>query len=551
MVELTKTEYTVTDREISNAGVEMLMQFYDGYGTEKLKLLERRRFLSYFYLGDHEIKTISGPIAIKYKDELGAQYYPANFLPEFVQFSNLRATQLSSRFLIRKTDDNGTIMKDTWEVVYLSKFDQKLSDLLNKLKGHETGKQNYVTLLNNIDTYSHAKELMYLAGLFASGKFIQYYNDYIRSYVTKESSGQYSFDPLTGTVTNIITKKTYKFSDLRKAQKGMSDDETYRYKLYNNIPEKYALFCTFCEYVSKGFNSFYAKPNNSNGFTITTFWDFTPIEARPSVKSRPYEPGVTAEDNFPAFIVDPTFREYLRDIITAFMAQTPAIDTPKFSYKDVWNGSVFKESNGREIPMPFYYCLPLNEDKKDEINNPLADDPTFKELTAKVEEIKAEQQKIMLRLENLTKNVTDMKACVNNNTSIINAFIKDGGSIDATQSGTCSFEENVDEDADVDAKLDANGDFTVDGEILDKVDIDAKQEAGGEIDKTTFKLSKGAWIGIIVGGVTFVILLIVGLMMYSNNKKMKSMMANIASSAVAASRQTEMKSEPPSEANTQ
>lgn len=526
MVELTKTEYSVTDREIDNAVVDQLMQYYDGYGTEKLKLLERRRFLSYFYLGDHEIKTISGDVAIKYKDELGAQYYPANFLPEFVDFSNRRATQLSSRFLIRKTDNNGTIMKNTWEVVYLSEFDQRLSDLLDKLKRGETGKQNYVTLLNNIDTYNHAKELMYLAGLFASGKFIQYYNDYIRSYVTKESSGQYSFDPLTGTVTNTITKKSYKFSDLRKAEKGISDDETYKYKLYNNIPEKYALFCTFCEYVSKGFNSFYLKPSNSNGFTITSFWDFTPIEARPSVKSRPYEPGVTAEDNFPSFIVDPTFRDYLRDIITAFMAQTPAIDSSKFSYKEVWEGAIFKESNGTEIPMPFYYCLPLNEDKKDDINNPLANDPTFKELTAKVEEIKAEQKKIMLRLENLTKNITEMKACVNTNTTIINAFIKDGGSIDAAQENTCSYTENVKEDADADSKLEATGDFTVDGEILDTVDVDAEQKAEGKTsagaeDETTFKLSKGALIGIIVGGVTFAILLIVGLIMYANNKKTK------------------------------
>ncbi len=535
MVELTKTEYSVTDSKISNAGVEMLMRYYDGYGTEKLKLLERRRFLSYFYLGDHEIKTISGAVAIKYKDELGAQYYPANFLPEFVEFSNRRAMQLSSRFLIRKTDNNGTIMQYTWEVVYLSEFDQKLSDLLDKLKGSETGKQNYVTLLNNIDTYNHAKDLMYLAGLFASGKFIQYYNDYIRPYVTKESSGQYSFDPLTGTVMNTITKKSYKFSDLRKAEKGMTDDETYRYKLYNNIPEKYALFCTFCEYVSKGFNSFYLNPSNSNGFTITSFWDFTPIEARPSVKSRPYEPGVTAEDNFPAFIVDPTFRDYLRDIITAFMAQTPAIDSPKFSYKEVWEGAVFKESNGTEIPMPFYYCLPLNEDKKDEINNPLANDPTFKELTAKVEEIKTKQKKIMLRLENLTKNTTEMKVCVNTNTTIINAFIKDGGSIDASQSGTCSFDETVKEDADADSKLEATGDFTVDGEILDTVEVDAEQKAEGAPSKNSSNLSKGALIGIIVGGVTFAILLIVGLIIYANNKKKKGTPANNPSSAATIS----------------
>ena len=542
MVELTKSEYSETDIETDNALVAQLMTSYDGYGLEKLKLLEHRRFLSYFYLGNHEIKIISGPVAIKYKDELGAQYYPANFLPEFVEFSNLRATRLSSRFLIRKTDSDGTILKNTWEVVYLSEFDQKLSDLLDKLKGGETGKQNYVTLLNNIDTYNHAKDLMYLAGLFASGKFIQYYNDYIKSHVTEESSGQYSFDPLTGTVTNIMTKKEYKFSDLRKAQKGISDDETYRYKLYNNIPEKYTLFCTFCEYVSKGFNSFYLNPANSNGFTITSFWDFTPIESRSSVKSRPYEPGVTAEDNFPAFIVDPTFREYLRNIITAFMAQTPAIDSPKFSYKDVWNGSVFKASNGKETPMPFYYCLPLNEDKTDEINNPLANDPTFKELTAKVEEIKEKQREIMLRLENLAKNITNMKSCVNTNTTIINAFIKDGGSIDATQENTCSFNENLTEDTDVDSKLEANGDFTVDGEIIDKVDIDAKQEAEEKKNNngTTFKLSKEAWIGIIVGVVTFVILLlfIVGLMIYANNKKMKNMMKNIASSAASESSQT-------------
>ena len=519
MVELASTDFKITEREISNAGVETLMTYYDDSASAILKLLERRRFLAYFYLGDHELKQISADIAVKYKVDLGTDYFPATFLKEFIEFYNTPESGISPRFLIRSINHEGRIIENTWKVRYLSDVDYKLGILLNSLRERIDG-NNFVSLLSNLTATNYKEDIMLLAGLFASGKFIQFYREYIYKFVEQETSGTYDFDPLTGLVTNRRTGKQYRFSELRNSRKGITDDETYRYKLYYNIPEKYALFCVFCEYVSRGYNPYYNNPKNAGGFTITSFWDFTPIRPRPNeTKVRPDEPLVTEEDNFPPFITDPTFRMYLRNIMTEYMTQTKEIDNPRFSYKNIWEGAIFKNDKGYEVPLPIYYCIPLDEHGSNYLSNPLKDEQIYKDITDAIEKIKKTQKEIMQELVNATKNITELKSCVNSNTSIVTAFVTEGASFDTVQTTTCSFEENVKTEADASPTLKASGDITVDGEKMNfKSEFEFDGVSGGDA------ISKGALYGIIAGGAVLIIFIAIALVFYvrSRNKKILS-----------------------------
>ena len=259
------------------------------------------------------------------------------------------------------------------------------------------------------------KELMAkLSGLFATGKFLVYYElivkDAMRNVMPNGSI--FEFDPYTGTI-DIKTSAGVKFSCLFSELIKHSNTAEARQLLIANdpsaLPAEHRFFCILCQMAGNNYDKT-VVPSKYKDEPITSYWDFTPIQQR---GKRPYEP--FASD--PPLFKKTKFMSHIRQLAIMFFNQTRVINNGTTSYKEYWEGATLKISDIETIQCPFFYVLHVDFDSVRESRNPFAGDQ-LTELNNAINKVLADREKLQDTLFALFKNVTVNKSC---SATVVNA----------------------------------------------------------------------------------------------------------------------------------
>jgi hypothetical protein len=402
------------------------MDAFNDTTPKLLKLCERREFLTYFFMGPNEPSLLTPKQAMDFKLTFGTNNFPANGLQSYMDWRDGGTNRYSHAFPYPVINEStGDIRSGEWKIGFIE-------DIANNIRefvvNHSTYGNWLDSVINNgkswIDAFSnerllnsgHFKKLMaMLSGLFATGKFLVYYELIVKEAMKKAmpDGSIFEFDPFTGTIT-IKTSKGGTFSCLfsELSTKHTNTSEAKQLLLANDpsaLAGEHRFFCILCQMAGNNYDKT-AVPSTYKNEPITSYWDFTPI--RQSGK-RPYEPFVKDPDLF----AKTKFMYNIRQLAIMFFKQTRVIDNGTTSYKEYWNGATLKVSDVDTKICPFFYVIHVDFDSVRESRNPFAGEQ-LTELNNAINKVLAQREELQNKLFALFKNVTVNKSC---SSSIVNA----------------------------------------------------------------------------------------------------------------------------------
>ena len=412
-----------TNMEFENPSAQQLMDAFNETTPKLMALCERREFLTYFFMGPHEPSLLTPKQAMDFKLTFGTNNFPANGLETYMKWRDGGMNNYSHVFPYpRINESTGEIRAGEWGlcaikdiptainefVVYQSRY----GDWHTKIVRHGV---NWIDALSESKLIgsSNFKILMAkLAGLFATGKFIVYYDLYVKEAIKTAIPGvPFEFDPYTGTITiesPTAGTITCLFTELLNHT---SVQEAKTLMILNNqktLPDVHRFFCILCQLAGNNYDKKKTKPKYKDE-PITSYWDFTPIK---NGTQRPYEPFY----NGPAVISKTKFMYNVRRLAIMFFKQTRVINNGSTSYKDYWNGATLKLSDTDIRVCPFFFVIHVDFDSTRESRNPFGDQLT--DLNNAINKVLAERDALQNKLFSVFKNVTVNKSC---SSSIVNA----------------------------------------------------------------------------------------------------------------------------------
>lgn len=437
-----------TNVDFENPSAQQLMDAFNETTPKLLRLCERREFLTYFFMGPNEPSLLTPKQAMDFKLTFGTNNFPANGLETYMKWRDGGTNNYSHAFpypIINKS--TGDMRAGEWRIGFI---DDIATDIKEFVLNQSTYGSWLDSVINNgiswIDALSapgllnsgNFKELMAkLAGLFATGKFLVYYELIVKEAIKKvmPDGSIFEFDPFTGTIT-IKTSTGVNISCLFSELVKYNNTQEAKQLLTTNNPSALAgehrFFCILCQMAGNNYNK-EATPSKYKNEPITSYWDFTPIKQS---GKRPYEP--FASD--PPLFEKTKFMYNIRQLAIKFFKQTRVIDNGSTSYKEYWNGATLKLSDADTRICPFFYVLHVDFDSVRESRNPFAG-AQLTELNNAINKALAEREKLQNTLFSLFKNVTVNKSC---SSSIVNAgtVIFENGSMNNNQvnSAVCTID---------------------------------------------------------------------------------------------------------------
>lgn len=463
------------DYNFDNAAVEQLFTMFNDTTPKLLSLYEKREFLTYFFLGTHTIPALTPQQAWDFKTSFDIRNFPANGIPAYLPWLNSNGNNYINAFPYPMIDGNGRIKQNKWQIAYIG-------DILNDLTYLVNNQHNYNNWLADIQkgigSWESAIEKLAqannvsnffakIAGLFATGKFIKYYEDYVKSDLQKIAN-RTTFDPYTGNITIKHQDDNYTvlFSNLTK--KGDDYANNLMNKAYikdKTLSYQHRLFCLLCQWLANSFDSYALDevvPEVKKD--IKTFWDFTPSSEKGLLPSDPYT-------ERPKALIDSKLMEYIMYSGRMFLEETLKLNDGNTSYKELWDGAKMKLNSGKLIDCPFYYVIHVDFDSVDPENNPFTGRAltSMNEMIAKTLKYRDE---LSNKIQSIMKNVTHNKSCTSSVTNM-STIIFDKGSTDnqAIIGASCKFESNEESKIESEESVESN-----------KIDTEHVQ--------TTFKLDR-------------------------------------------------------------
>ncbi len=434
------------DYNFDNAAVQQLFDMFNDTTPKLLSLYEKREFLTYFFLGTNTIPALTPQQAWDFKTSFDIRNFPANGIPAYLPWLNSNGNNYVNAFPYPMIDGNGRIKQNKWQIAYIG-------DILNDLTSLVNNQHNYNNWLtdvqNGVGQWGVAVEKLAkadnvrdffakLAGLFATGKFVKYYEDYVKPDIQKIVN-RTTFDPYTGNIT--VKQEGDEYTVVFSKLTGKSDDVANKlmnraYEKDKTLPYQHRFFCLLCQWLAKNFES-YALDDIAPEVKedIKTFWDFTPSDEKGALPSDPQTDSSSA-------LVTSGLMEYIRYSGRKFLEETLKLNDGNTSYKELWEGAKMKLGSGDLIDCPFYYVIHVDFDSVSPENNPF----TGKALTSMNEMIAktiAYRDELSNKIQSIMKNVTNVKSC---GTSVTNmsTVIFDKGSTDnqAVINASCTMDSN-------------------------------------------------------------------------------------------------------------
>lgn len=465
--------------DFDNAGAQALIDQFNNLTKPLMELYERREFLTFFFIGDQNVPLLTPKQAIDFKLTYESKNFPANGLQSYMDWRNENGNNYKNAFPYPILNGDGNIEGNKWRIAYLKEIENDLSSIVNDQNNYG----NWLDVAHNnsweagtdilAEWTSIRNTFAKLAGLFAMGKAVTYYNTYVKPDIDKIANGaRVIFDPLTGSISvddDMIGSYTIAFTDL------YTKNDRIAMKLYHDIGDPTALqdhqrlFCMICCWLARCYNPKYIPEKLVN--KISTYWDFTPIAAP---KQRlPYDPYASG----PNIITNTRLLDHIRILTATFMSQWSAIYNTKTSYKTFWNGAIMHTPSNNDIPCPFFFVIHVNFDSVRKDINPFYG-TQLTQINDMIRRTMDLRDKLMSRIYELFKNVTVNKSCSSTIIDMSTAIF-DKGSTNNQQinSASCVIdsvvgeEEDTGEDMDVKPKNDPAAIETVDDTVIENTFI--------------------------------------------------------------------------------
>ena len=432
-----------TKIEFENPSAQQLMDAFNETTPKLMKLCERREFLTYFFMGPNEPSLLTPKQAMDFKLTFGTNNFPANGLQTYMDWRDGGMNNYSHVFPYpRINGSTAEIRTGEWGICAIEDIPSAINEFIVNQSTYGDwftkivrNGVNWIDALSEpklIDSSNFKILMAKLAGLFATGKFVVYYDLIVKEAIKMVIPNvPFEFDPYTGTITiESPTAGTIKclFTELLNHA---SVPEAKMLMILNDqksLPDIHRFFCILCQLAGNYYDKKKTKAKY-NDEPITSYWDFTPIK---NGTQRPYEPFYDGPD----VLVKTKFMINIRQLVTMFFKQTRAINNGSTSYKDYWNGALLKLSDTETRVCPFFFVIHVDFDSTRESRNPFGDQLT--DINNAINKVLVERDKLQNTLFSVFKNVTVNKSC---SSSIVNAstVIFQEGSTDNQQinNATC------------------------------------------------------------------------------------------------------------------
>lgn len=526
------------DYNFDRNDVKMLFDAFNDTTPKLLSLYEKREFLTYFFLGTHTIPALTPQQAWDFKTSFDIRNFPANGISSYLTWLNSNGNNYVNAFPYPVTDGNGRVKQNNrWKVAYVGDIIKDLTYLVNNQENYnnwladiQSGAGDWESAINKLATADNVNSYFAkIAGLFATGKFVKYYEDYVKPDMQRVAN-RVTFDPYTGmiTVNHPDVKYTVLFSKLTAKRDDYANNLMNKsYIKDKTLSYQHRFFCMLCQWLANSFDT-YALDGIAPEIKkdIKTFWDFTPSSVKGELPSDPYVES-------PKGLLSSKVMEYIMYSGRKFLEETLKLNDGNTSYKDLWDGAKMKLSSGKLIDCPFYYVIHVDFDSVDPEDNPF----TGKALTSMNEMIAKTmkyREELFEEIKGILGNVTSLQTCGSSVTNLSTTIFEEGSTnnkviieasctFDSTKNeSTETSETTTSKENDIDTTnvqtyfvLDRLTDRDEDPSKKDK----EKKETDDEKEKPPTETSTGNKLVIIIISVIAAVVVIgIGIWIYKRNK---------------------------------
>jgi hypothetical protein len=524
-----------------NEAVETLLTLFNDTTPKLLSLYEKREFLTYFFLGTHTIPALTPQQAYDFKTTFDMSRFPANGIPAYITWLNENGNNYKNTFPYYAIDGDGDIKPGKWKIGYISDIINDFTDIINN-------QHNYGNWLNDIKsnlawqtgTEKLSKEnsvkpfFAKLGGLFASGKFVKYYEDYVKPDIQNLTNGYASFDPYTGNIT--VKSPTGKYTKPFSKLASVSDDiarKLFRdtYIKDKNLSYQHRFFCILCQWIANSIP--YMDPDDYSKEVIEsvkTYWDLTPSSESGAL------PRIPITSDF-KILTNTKLLLYINALGSAFLSQIKAINNGDTTFKDLLNGAKMKLGSGKDIYCPFFYVINVDFDSVDPINNPFAG-AALTRMNEMIAETLKYRDALQTKILDANKNIINNKSCVSSVTNMSTVIFDENATNNNVDiNASCSFDSNSQSASSTDStttettsKQNSSGINTESVQTAFKLnrpesaDKDSKQEHDSSAESNAEKKMEASETGIGKKLVIIVIVVIaligigIGIWLYKRNK---------------------------------
>lgn len=432
--------------EFENEAVETLLTLFNDTTPKLLSLYEKREFLTYFFLGTHSIPALTPQQAYDFKTTFDISRFPANGIPAYITWLNENGNNYKNAFPYYAIDGDGDIKPGKWKIGYVSDIINDFTDIVNN-------QHNYGNWLNDIKsnlawqtgTEKLSKEngvkpfFAKLGGLFASGKFVKYYEDYVKPDIQNLTNGYASFDPYTGNIT--VKSPTGKYTKAFSKLASVSDDVARKlfrdtYIKDKNLSYQHRFFCLLCQWIANSIP--YMDPEDYSKEVIEsvqTYWDLTPSSESGTLPRIPITSDFKVLTNTKLLL-------YINSLGSTFLSQINAINNGDTTFKDLLNGAKMKLGSGKDIDCPFFYVINVDFDSVDPINNPFAG-AALTRMNEMITETLKYRDALQTKILDANKNIINNKSCVSSVTNMSTViFDENATNNNVDVNASCSFDSN-------------------------------------------------------------------------------------------------------------
>lgn len=434
------------DYNFDREDVQMLFNMFNDTTPKLLALYEKREFLTYFFLGTHAIPALTPQQAWDFKTSFDIRNFPANGIPAYLPWLNANGNNYINAFPYPVTDGNGRVKQNKWKIAYISDIINDLTFLVNNQHNYnnwladiQNGVGQWDVAIEKLAQASNVHDFFAkIAGLFATGKFVKYYEDYVKPDIQKVAN-RTTFDPYTGNITIKHQDDTYTvlFSNLiRKNDDSANRLMNMAYIKDETLPYQHRIFCLLCQWLANSFEPYALEGIDSEvRKDIKTFWDFTPSTEKGELPSDPYT-------EIPKALVKSRIMEYIRYSGRKFLEETLKLNDGNTSYKELWDGAKMKLGSGELIDCPFYYVIHVDFDSVSPEDNPFAG-KALTSMNEMIAEIITYRDTLAKKIQSILKNVTNLKTCGTSVTNMSTVIFEEGSTDNkAVINASCTYDSN-------------------------------------------------------------------------------------------------------------
>lgn len=414
--------------DFDNQSAQTLMNLFNDTTPKLLKLIEKREFLTYFYMGTSPVPLLTAKQAMDFKTTFNTTNFPANGIQAYIDWLNTDSNNYINAFPYSEISMRDKLIKyGTWKVGYIDSIVNDIADICNN-------QHNYGSWLDKIingqgwdgatEELPNYEGFMLLAsklvGLFATGKFIDYYNRYVQGAIETVLPGvAFEFDPYTGNMLIGSPNSPQYNGPFSGLMKETMDAAKILLTSHTNtsgsrpLENHHRFFLLLCEWIGSGYDKS-ETAKEYDGSPITSYWDFSPVQSK---NGRPYNSFIKD----PAVIVNSKMVTNIRNLTAQFMKQTRTINKGSTSYKDYWNGADLKLPKGEILKCPFFFVIHVDFDSLQESKNPFKGE-ALTAINNMINETLAYREALMNKINSAFRNVTVNRSCssvINNSGTVI------------------------------------------------------------------------------------------------------------------------------------